>query len=279
MIAVHLHNSERQRLKIYSVNVPEQWDELSKKQLLEVANILQMETNTYKLQVRLVKALCTLKKYWLIPMDAEVFLNDLMPLVAFIQTDCDLTEQLIPTLRLNRVKLYGPKSFLRNLKLGEFDAAERALFKFNQEPTNTLLLLQFVAIIYRLPKHRYNFRLDRDGDPRQDFNSNIVEYWAAQLAKAYPDYYAIAIMIWYKGCRNYIINRFSHIFSSTEDSEANEQPAYFELMRAIARKGIYGTFEQVENMYLYTALHEITCAMEEKALMEEQLNQRDYDTE
>lgn len=279
MIAVHLHNSDRERLKIYSVNVPDGWNELSKKQLLAVAQIIYAEKNEYRMSVLLVKALCQLKKYWLLPMDAEVFIHELMPLVAFIQSSCDLTEQLIPKLRINRVKLHGPKSYLQNMKLGEFDAAERALFNFNQDPTQTNELWRFVATIYRLPKRRYSLKLDAEGDIRQDFNANIVDYWAAQLMKAYPVHYAIAIMLWYKGCRQYIINRFSNVFTSNEEANADEQPAYFGLMRAIAKEGIYGTFDQVENMYLYTALTEIVCAMEEKALMEEQLNNRNHDTE
>ena len=275
MIALNLHSAYKSRMRFCQVNVPETWNELSREQLIAVAKVLLTEQNPYKRDVLLVKALVDVRRFWFQKMNPETMLDELIPMVQFIKNETELTEQLLPYIPFNRQKLYGPKSHLQNLRFGEFDAAERALYEFSKDQTSAVALWRFVAILYRTPKLHYDRVKDAEGDCRSDYNENLVEYYAQILKEQQPMELAIAVMIWYKGCRNYILNRFDEVFSGENKSDEVESPAYFGLMRKIAERGIYGTMKEVEQLYIYNVMAELCETIKDNEAMKEQMENND----
>ena len=85
----------------------------------------------------------------------------------------------------------------------------------------------------------------------------------------------IAVTLWYKACRKFITEQFPAVFSQpdTDKSEVSSCPAYFGLMRAIAEKGTFGTFDDVEQLSIYTALLELETAIAQQQEQEEKLKQ------
>jgi hypothetical protein len=164
---------------------------------------------------------------------------------------------------------------LSNLRFTEFDFAERALHAWHEDTSNMNLLFRFLATLYRPAKKDYDLELNTDGDVREAFNPNLTERYAADLMQHLSPAYAYATVLWYKGCRRFICGQFPEVFQqpASDTSETVEEPAYFGLIRAIAKEGIYGTFADVEQMYLYTALVELVEAAKERQALEQAIEE------
>ena len=175
------------------------------------------------------------------------------------------------------------------MRFSEFDAAERAFADWaeaeppQQPPTATLSsckdlftpnalekLYYFIAILYRPGKKPYDFAKDPDGDARVPFNSNSTDFFAKQMMESVSESWAYAIVLWYKACRAFMVQQFPTVFTApaSDDDNGNSEPGYYKLMRAIAKEGTYGKFEDVEQMFIYNALMEMEAAAQDRAAME-----------
>jgi len=213
--------------------------------------------------LKITAHLCSLTFSELSVIHVNVVHGQLLPLSNWVAASCDLTTQLMP----NFVgRWFGPADYLSNLRFCEFDAAERMLHFWLGDPDNMEALWQFVAILYRPARTNYDHKRNPEGDVREPFNGNLTLSNATEMQKRLPVSYAYAVVLWYKGCRAYISDRFTRIFNAPEadQSEVPGEPAYFGLMRSIAKEGIYGSFADVEQLYLYTALTEMDAALDEQ---------------
>lgn len=271
MINVNLFTG-RQLLK---VQVPEGWNELTSKQLVEVSNILlRFEEYPMERDVLLVQALSGLEKKVIRKVDAAVVCEHLFPLIEWLREGCDLTKQLLPSLRSCGLDFYGPKEYICNITVGEFDFAERALYLWYEDPSTVEQLYQFLACLYRPAKPAYDFEKDPDGDCREEFNPNLVVYYAKILRNEVQADVAAAVALWYKGCRSHLISSFKPVFETNQDTGTEQKPQmpmYFDLIRAIAKEGIYGDFEAVFKMPLYTAMEEMLAVLKERQRMEQEM--------
>lgn len=268
MIIVNIHNDNTVR----SVEMPETWNELSDIQVMRIASVLFEDLSETELNMKLVRILMGYRYKELHSTEAEVMVEHLFPLVEWVKQDCALTEQKIPVIKhwWGLRKYYGPSSGLLNFRFCEWDAAERALFDFHQDKSATSLY-KFVAVLYR-PKRRTAFAPTDDiSDLRQPYNYSKTEKIAQQLEKAMPLRQAYAVLLWYKGCRHHIQKLYPSIFDASANDATEEevqQPFFFPLMRSIAKSGIYGDLDKVEQLYLYTTLEEMVAAEEEREEME-----------
>jgi hypothetical protein len=62
-----------------------------------------------------------------------------------------------------------------------------------------------------------------DGDYRQPFNEALIDKHAKLLAKISP-HEKKAIILFYKGCMNFIITKYKLVFSKTDDSNEPSDP-------------------------------------------------------
>lgn len=237
---------------------PEEWNELSRKQLTEIAGILFTETDPLMADTKMANAIIRHRIFTYT--SPAVIIEHILPLIEWIKIDCSLTKQLLPTLSVGLRKFYGPDDGLSNIRLVEFDFAERELYAWHQDRKNMMQLFRFIACLYRPKKNLfYNVRRNKDGDARGKFNDNLVQHYAELLSKHVPLEEAYAILLWYKGCRDTLQASCPNVFSSSDNSTAGEsaEPSYFGIMRMIAEKGTYGNLEQVEQLYLTVALMEM----------------------
>lgn len=268
--------------------IPEQWNELTGQQLIEIAEVLQGwnssksgERDSLRRDLQLARILSGLDKGTFLRMNAAEVYEKLLPLTAFVKNECNLTEQLLPVVKVNGMKFYGPDSELRNLQFAEFDFAERDLYLWHKQmeteevdakPVDHSYLYRFVAYLYRPAIAGYDFKRNPAGDPREPFNAKLSEYYAAEyFEKHLPLPVALAITFFYKGCRKLIVSLFPDVFDGANKSEISEVPAYFDLMAGIAETGVYGDFSKVEQMYLYNALLEMRRNIKLQQEMKEQL--------
>lgn len=254
------------------VLVPETWDELTEDQLVKVARIMHTVKEPVKRDLQLVKAVCGLRRWQLAHIAPEVIHESLFGLIQWLYEDGALIRQLIPTVKIGRTLFYGPDTDLSNLRMVEFHFAERALYEWHQDPENADALFAFISCIYRPAKKDYDIKLNPDGDVRESYNGTLCEGYAKQLKKKMPLALALAISVWYKGCRQQITNKHPRIFGG--EGGANDAPSYFLLMRSIAQQGTYGTLGDVEQLHLHTALYEMECALDEAEALKQQSQER-----
>lgn len=261
--------------------MPEDWTEISPKQMALVADVLFADFSAEELDVFLVVILSGINKKELRICSPEVMNEKLIPLVAWAKKECTLTQQIFPVIA-NKwgADYYGPESELDNLRLAEYDCAEKELHAWQsalnaegQKPDENLLY-RFIACLYRKGKKNYKAT---DTDRREAFNQGAVQINAEKLKKLLPIGNALAIALWYRACKAKISELYAELFEGEESEQEPSSIDNFPLMRMIAKSGIYGDFEKVEQMYLYTALTELSESLKEQQRLEEQNQQNQSD--
>lgn len=264
-INVHKHFDSRDSSQVY---LPESWDELKGEQLLNVAEALYKYPEADERHAHICRALIGKQVRTLPPM---TLLTDIFPLIQWVYEPPTFTIQKIPAIRAGFRTYYGPETAFYNIRLIEYDFADRELYQYlhareQGQDGAEQFLWRFVACLYRPGKWLYNRKKDKDGDVRIKFNENTLNWHAGILRRNLPAGFAYAVLLWYKACRKFITVQYSRVFDGTEDENyqpVDELPNHFNLMRKIAEKGTYGRYDEVEQLYLHTALLEI-----EKSIIE-----------
>jgi hypothetical protein len=129
-----------------------------------------------------------------------------------VYIESQFTRQFFPMLR-NRwlKKLYGPDSALFNFTYEEFIRAEVLYSQLNNGDKD--VLHRFLAVIYRpadadaKPSHP-----DYQGDIRIPFNDHLLTRYARHTARL-TNWQKVYILLYYDGCRAFIISRFPDAFA------------------------------------------------------------------
>jgi hypothetical protein len=245
--------------KKIKINLPENWNELSRKQLLRGMAILFTATDPARLHLQLLRIL-GLPKSWLLALDAWQVV-ELKTLTSFFLENNTLTSQLLPAIRLPFLKGFrrfvGPKERFRNLLFLEFIFADTYYLHWLQTQ-NDELLLKLVATLYR-PQTWFHFFKKRQptysGDARQEFNEHLVADRAAKM-KHLPLPVKMAIATWYRGCRNQMEQDYPNVFSSENQEEAKGKGGWEPVFRNMAG-GKFGDINQTRNANLHTVLAEM----------------------
>lgn len=233
--------------------LPEKPEELSGRQLIAIAGLLHSEYITViKASLSALRILGNLSRWKFLRVSHELRLGCL-PHVQWIFDKITITKNLIPRYK----NFYGPADELNNLTLAEFHFAEKYYSEIKGD--DYAALPHLIATIYRPAKSGYNKDLNRDGDVRQKFNSNVVDYYAKKISK-WPDAVKFAILIFYDSCRNKIADENPDIFGGGEGED--DGLGMYSVMRGLAGPK-FGDIEKVEEMFLQNALTELNLIHQE----------------
>lgn len=245
--------------------IPESYNELTGKQLIGIAGLFVGSMRQEVARLTALQILLDKSYFWfaLIPSDAKA---RMLAYVDWIFEKNSLTEQLLPWYR----GFAGPKKEFDNLTLSEFHFAERYYrevvdpsLRESAEPslrgTKQSALDRLVAVLYRKPKPGYDYQLDSDGDARQRFNANEVDHYAAVISK-WPAAAKQAVLFYYDGCRQYLLDLYSEVFSGGSGEE--DEDGMFGIIRGISGDK-YGDIDKVEMLNIHTALSELTIQLKE----------------
>lgn len=238
--------------------IPENFNELTLKQLLKIIPLIEAGGDRAALEVKCLQIILNVSKFRYFFISAEVKLG-LFPLIGWLFEENNLTEQKLPHYK----GLYGPKKEFDNIILKEFHHSETYYDEFLQDDAGSEKALNhLIAVLYRKPKTFYNKKQDIDGDIRKPFNENLVSYFAEQVSK-WPRPVKLVILAYYHGSRQHIRQLYDPVFSGGKDTVEKGDPGMFDCIREIARDGKYGPFDKVEVMNIHTALHEMDKSIEE----------------
>jgi hypothetical protein len=243
--------------------IPSNWNELALKQLQFVAENWIMWQYFASQNMSLLKTKCQLLLNFLpgnkkqIKTCAKIInklpsedVYDLAQLTSFVFEKNDLTTNPIPVIKTKTLDLYPPSNKLANITAFEFSFAESQYIKYHNTG-DVDALAKLIAILYR-PK------TDID---REEFNHKLVEKYQ-QLTSHLTETEKQMILLWYIGCRNYIVETHPEIFSKENNSKA-ENGTWIDVILAISG-GKFGTFNQTGQMDLHIILKELKTIKKNK---------------
>lgn len=243
--------------KSKSFLLPENVEELTGKQFIGIAGLLHQEyTTALAASLQALRILAGMSRWKFLCLSSEVKMNALEH-VQWIFDKISITKNLIPEYK----SFHGPDEELNNMTLAEFHFAEKYYSQIKDEDYDALPHL--IATIYRKAKPGYDKSLDKDGDARQKFNSNVVDFYAKQITK-WPDAVKYAILIFYDSCRDLIAKENKEIFSGTGEGDGL---GMYSVIRGLAGPK-FGEIEKVEEMLLHNALLELNLIREEEKELE-----------
>ncbi|WP_310391568.1 hypothetical protein [Hymenobacter sp.] len=228
------------------------WNDFTRTRLLALMPLLYAPATTLvALQLRLLGFLLGLSPAFFAQFVTPVQMTQLLWLTDYLLGESiGLTAQRLPWLRRPRTwrrplpgKLWGPRESLRNVSFAEFIFAD-AYFVAYATRQQAGALDKLVAVLYRPQRREYRpHAASYGGDRREDFNEHLVPGRAAQLA-GLPDATKLAVLTWYRGCRDELQAHFPLVFSPP-DPEADEQPttsSWGQVLRELSG-GAFGPLE------------------------------------
>ena len=247
-------------------NLPENWNELTGKQLCAIAPYLFMKE--IDLQQRSVIACKLLQLDYRVLKSANDFLsleliNKILPLVSWMFEDITLTAQLLPVIDIPKhfmffgsTKLYGPTANFNNLCIAEFSDTEFCLTEYQKTKEEKWLNL-FIAILYR-PKQKGidTAAANYAGDIRQAYNFHLNDFIAVMVSKLDTNL-KMAIMLWYLGCRAELVKDYKFLFSDGNKKATAEGGSWTDVIHGLAGPK-FGTVEQTMSANLKVVLKELS---------------------
>jgi hypothetical protein len=252
-------------------NVPESWNELSKRQLLQVMQLFYLLKYTNEqAQLKLLKILTGMSwwEFFRAPVttcERRVFnpfnfstsvgvylfsirkicygMDEYLYLIHFLLEENKLTKNVVPQYK----DFYGPADECSNLRMCEFTFSEHYYMQWSENRQDENLLNNLVAVLYRQRKKNYDLRKNEDGDPRIAFNENLCEYFAESEVYDWPLKLKLAIAHFYEACRIKLVADNEEVFGG--DGEPAKH-GLISIMIAVAEANAFGPFKEVEQLHV-----------------------------
>ncbi|MFL5788636.1 MAG: hypothetical protein ACJ748_11330 [Flavisolibacter sp.] len=243
-----------------TIHVPENWNELTAKQLQAVMNILFIQKYSPELMVvhlmRLLFGMDINEFKKLAPEDIEEYLD----LVVFLlQGPLNLTKNIIPKYQykgswgIGKI-FYGPEDECMNLIMDELVFSESYFMSWFDNKEDLHLLNELVAVLYRPAKRKYNLKRNPEGDVREPFNQYNCSFHAKRYIQMWPLPIKLGIAYWFRGCWQKWMNDNPNVFKGDGDPA---QYGMISVMRNVAKDGVYGDIEKVGKTYVNQILMEL----------------------
>ncbi|MGI4866165.1 MAG: hypothetical protein ACRYFZ_19730 [Janthinobacterium lividum] len=231
--------------------VPATWNELKRKQLLQLLVEVYSEPRPGR-RLRLLALLSGFPPVLLANLP-EVVLAQLLPLADWVDSDNHrLTAQLLPTLHIpgrhvaeRPTTWHGPRESFRNLLFGEFIFADTffALYCLHGKPQ---FLDQFLTVLYRPARRDASpERADWNGDVRLAFNEHQLETRTPRVFRVAP-LEKLAVVAWYRGCRAQLAQEFPDVFVAADEdagASAKKAPDWSRVLRKLSGEA-FGPVQQ-----------------------------------
>lgn len=247
--------------KIVISSIPENWNELTKEQLLSFCRTLRYATSLDVLLVHFFLILSGLKfgprqkpliideiPYYFLKhrntkdtlcisvQDILYAMNSLSFLFSIDQErtiiQSRLFQNLLPSIRVKGINLYGPESALFNITLDEFIRCETNFEKYKLT-NDDAWLNRLIAVLYRRPDPHQNTKYASfSGDRRIVFNDYLVDNNISLVSAISPEY-KLAILLFYEGSRWFIMrgsNEFNIAFDDHIDKTDNNKTTFQNFM-------------------------------------------------
>jgi hypothetical protein len=237
--------------------VIDEWNKLSLDQLLFIAmhwhkwkNIIISKGSTIIAQMQITLRLIIANKQeqrhiskTLLSASPEQ-LYDIAQLSSFVFQENSLTKNPLPVIRMGLRNYFGPNDRLSNISGFEFSFADTCYLRYNKSGSEKDLN-NLIGILYR----------PGNGINRPLFNNKLVEQYAKPLSKL-PFAHKQLILLWYIGCREYIVAKNKHLFTKENQGKAQSNGWISVIMELSG--GTFGTFQQTGDTDLHLLFMHLT---------------------
>lgn len=274
-------------------NIPEKWNELSTKQLLQVMKLFYCSSYSIeRAKLKLLKILSGMS-WWhffrapMVACEKQFFpilqpkgsittwlylnrmectgLEEYLYLTDFLIEKKDITKQLLPEYK----SFYGPSDECNNLRGIEFAHTEHFYMSWaaqledpQSDSSNTQKLLDnLVAVLYRPRKKNYDITINKEGDARIAFNDKLCEWFATTVIYGWPLHVKMAIASFYGACREKWVSDNQDLFGGTGEAA---KYGLLSVMRDVAKSGVHGDFKQVEQLHVFMIMMELNEQVHEQ---------------
>jgi hypothetical protein len=188
---------------------PEEWNKLTRKQLLCFANCLSSNLEDYETKIRIAYTFSGLP-LWLFLKTNQIQRWEIGSQFKFLFEENKLTRQLIPLVRIGLMEFNGPDDEMKNLDADEFAELDRYYSAFRKSNKSDDLDLM-ISVIYRK-----KCRSKDTGDVREPFNEHSVAERSETIAKL-NNKTKYAILLHYIGVRSLMVKKHPHVFTKGEN--------------------------------------------------------------
>jgi hypothetical protein len=244
------------------VTIANTWNELSRKELLNLCKIIHKEQEEYIALLRVFRVLSGWGFIKIMRQKAA----DLLPfleLCKWVYEENTFTKNIL----IGYKGFYLPEDKMVNVKVGEFHFAEDAYKKYIDTKEDKYLN-ELCAIICRTALPIYDKKLNPDNDLRRPFKPGELAYFT-KITSKWPMNVKTAILLYFDGCRQMLYSQFEELFEGESGSE-DMQLGMYGIIRGLAG-GKYGSFDQVEQMYIGNVLMELLLLKRENEKMEAEM--------
>lgn len=236
------------------VQCPTAWEECSTQQVLALIRLLHEGRTEDDVLLRAWYILSGVSKWHFAYLPIDVH-HAAVAYCKWIFTN-NLTTQKLPSYKTWWGKrLYGPCSNFEDLLMVEFHYAEVAYKNFI-DTKEVKYLNELVAILYRLPNATHDFKKYPTADPRIPFSHLDIPHHMLQVQR-WPLHVRQAVLYWYDANRQLLVDSYPTVYPEKPSMSQNLYDGLYGMMRALAG-GKFGSFKEVEHMYVHHAHLELT---------------------
>ncbi len=261
------------RINNYETEVPDVWNEITRKQLLIIAEIMQDRLpvdefltkmlfvfTKWKLKRKNDDFVLIIKKNKLHFQSWQILkmLEPLSFMVSSIESEngevCNINAKIsintTPYFKHKGKRFYGPSNMLFNLTFGEFITADMYFTGYmkNNDPE---LLNKLFATLYRRKDKDFNLNaFNYRGDKRELFNSHTVQR-RSEVLKDAPQNLKMATLLFFNGCKIHLASVFTNVFEGGKSG--SNKFGGIGLVAAL-NNGDVTKSETIRQQYLYDVL-------------------------
>ena len=204
-----------------SFQLPASWDELTRKQLLMVANLFNRRLSVIDFKLKILLHCLAIRPKLIKRINPEdaYFLCQSFD---FLLKDVTLTRNLIPVIRKRFIRYYGPSDKMLHCSFGEFTKAHNKLDQYIKTRDENVLN-EIIAILYRRKKSFWFIRkrFTNNKDPRKKLHDLSLTKRTASFEKLDP-VIRYGVFLFFTGVLNSLPQQFPNVFRKREDSEENK---------------------------------------------------------
>jgi hypothetical protein len=248
----------------HSVNLPANWNELTRKQLIPLAGLLHSElTSVYEFRVKALMILAKLKLFQMLALAERII--DLFPFISFLEKENELTQNKIEWVTVGWFygkKLHGPIGGFETLTADEWTEADDAYLEFLSESSDRALN-RFFAILFR----------EAAPNTDQDERDYRIPYQEGSekrrlpIVQKIPRNVKLAVVLWWTGCRREWEGVFERVFSAK-----GEGPESFGWQETILKLSgtVFGDHEVTQSTYMYKLMLQMEITMKDEEWRKQQ---------
>lgn len=255
--------------KRYHEELASEWNELSPRDFKRIFRILFTAVHSGHLRVDLLKKLLFQNYRWLkrSTLNAKLcnfakteVLWELSECLSFLWKEA-FSQAFIPKFSYRLTTYHLPGDNFRNGSLIEYIFADALLqHVIADDKVDEDILNELVAVLCRPAKPFWFIRKRvsewNDGDPREKFNSSLIEKRKKKLSRL-PIHYKIYVLRYFVGCKLHILETYEELFPKPKEgakASATSGSTWIELLKDIADTKLYGNYDETAYYNLHTIL-------------------------